>query len=73
MQNKGCYWVGFLMRDRLFNRAANTAAVIMWKEYEKGKIFLLQRKRDHGVWEYWWYRRTRNVEGNSVNSRLVSS
>jgi hypothetical protein len=64
MVDCGCYWVGFVMRDRLFNRTCHTAAVKAWQDYQKGNVYLLQKKIKSGVWEYWWYRRTKHVESN---------
>ena len=48
-----CYHTGLLMRDRLFNRDANTAAHRMLRLSEGGAVVLLQKRLKEGVYQYW--------------------
>jgi hypothetical protein len=74
MRNGELYHVGFLMQDRVANRVVHSIAVHMWNQYLKGKLYLIQRKRSLGVWEYWAVRSTggRHVESNPSSSRNVT-
>ncbi len=65
---KELYHVGFLMRDRLFSSTVHQNALTRWKQYEKGKVHLLQKVRSLGVWEYWSVPNTggKHVDPNSA-------
>jgi len=61
------YHIGFLMYDRLlgWNKHLDRIATRLWKQYEKGEVHLVQRRREEGVWEYW---AVPNTGGHHVES-----
>jgi hypothetical protein len=62
------YHTGFLMRDRLFDREANTKAHKMARRYERGEVHLVQKRVTYGVFEYFAV----PVSGGSVLCSSIS-
>jgi len=46
------YHVGFLWADRINDLSVNVKAWKWWKKYERGEVYLLQRRISPGVCEY---------------------
>lgn len=46
------YHVGFLYEDRTKNRRLNSVATEAWKQYESGRVTLVQRRLGDHIYEY---------------------
>lgn len=47
-----CYHVGFLARDRIKQYIQGCVAEAAYEAYQNGRVILIQRKLDIGVYEY---------------------
>jgi|TARA_R110000737_G_C14162245_1_gene409752 hypothetical protein len=52
------YYVGYLFRDRQFDRDIHDLARKVWRRYEKGEVYLFQRRLNDYMYEY-YYQETR--------------
>jgi hypothetical protein len=47
------YHVGFLAVEREHDRGLDGLAKLLLDQFERGKVYLVQKKLGPGKWEYW--------------------